>query len=40
VWPDIQFEAKALVAEGDRVALHWMFAGTHLGTVYLEGGGG
>ena len=35
-FPDIQFEAKALLAEGDYVALHWAFHATGKG-VKMEG---
>ncbi len=37
VFPDIRFEEKALVGEGDMVAVRWVMRGTHTGTIHLEG---
>lgn len=31
--PDIRFTIHELIAEGDRVAVRWMWAGTHTGTL-------
>jgi predicted ester cyclase len=33
-FPDFRAELKQQLVEGDRVALHWVFRGTHLGDFY------
>ncbi len=34
-FPDVQITIEDLIAEGDKVVLHWSFQGTHLG-LYQE----
>ena len=33
-FPDFRAELKQQIVEGDRVATHWVFRGTHLGDLY------
>lgn len=33
-FPDIKAEIQQQIVDGDRVATHWIFSGTHQGTFY------
>ena len=33
-FPDVKAELQQTMVDGDRVAMHWIFSGTHSGTFY------
>ena len=37
VFPDVRFVEKALIGEGDMIAVRWVMHGTHEGPIHLEG---